>query len=205
MSKVELDPREIKIPDNVLRAKLGFGKAKKIPEHFKEYVMKAYEELIKVAKPVVLWKDFETNETKGSLFFNGIELRGDLAKKHLAGSKIITVFLATLGKRVDEKIEECFKEGNDLLGFFIDGIASEMVEYALRKVDSDLRTKRPHLEGSFRISPGYGDLPLSLNKEIVRIFKDEVDVNVIEDSYVLVPRKTITGLVGWREKNEEQT
>lgn len=78
------------------------------------------------------------------------------------------------------------------------------MEYALRKVDSDLRTKRSHLEGSFRISPGYGDLPLSLNKEIVKLFKDEVDVDVLEDSYVLVPRKTITALVGWREKNEEQ-
>lgn len=201
MPKVELNPEEIKIPDNVLKAKLGFGKAREIPEHFREYVMKAYEELLKVAEPVVLWKDFET---KGSLSFNDIEITGDLAKKHLSGSKIITVFLATLGKEVDKKIEECFKKGNDLLGFFIDGIASEMVEYALRKVDTDLRTKRSHLEGSFRISPGYGDLPLSLNKEIVKLFKDEVDVDVLEDSYVLVPRKTITALVGWREKNEEQ-
>ncbi|ACM22593.1 hypothetical protein [Thermotoga neapolitana] len=47
-------------------------------------------------------------------------------------------------------------------------------------------------------------MPLSLNKEIVKLFKDEVDVDVLEDSYVLVPRKTITALVGWREKNEEQ-
>jgi hypothetical protein len=28
---------------------------------------------------------------------------------------------------------------------------------------------------------------------------------VFEDSYVLVPRKTITAFVGWREKNEKQT
>ena len=202
MPKVELDPRKIKIPGNVLKAKLGFGKVREIPENFKEFVMNAYEELLKIAKPVVAWKDFETG---GSLFLNDVELTGDLVEEHLKGSRIITVFLATLGKDVDEKIEKCFKKGNDLLGFFIDGIASEMVEYALRKVDSDLRTERSHLEGSFRISPGYGDLPLSLNKEIVKLFKNEVDVDVLEDSYVLVPRKTITALIGWREKHEKQT
>ena len=202
MPKVEIDPSEIKIPDNVLKAKLGFGGAEEIPEEFRKTVNRAYEELLDAAKPVVLWRDFEVD---GSLSFDDMELTGELATKHLSGSKIITVFLATLGKKVDEKIEEYFRKGEDLLAFFIDGIASEMVEYALRKVDAELRMKRSNLEGSFRISPGYGDLPLSLNKKIVEIFKDEVDVNVIEDSYVLVPRKTITAFVGWREKNEKQT
>lgn len=202
MPKVEIDPSEIKIPDNVLKSKLGFGRAEEIPEEFRKTANRAYEELLDVAKPMVLWRDFEVD---GSLSFSNMELTGELAKKHLSGSKIVTVFLATLGKRVDEKIEEYFRKGEDLLAFFIDGIASEMVEYALRKVDADLRMKRSKLEGSFRISPGYGDLPLSLNKKIVEIFKEEVDVDLIEDSYVLVPRKTITAFVGWREKYEEQT
>jgi len=203
LPKVEIDPSEIKIPDNVLKAKLGFGRAEDIPKEFRRTVERAYEELLNVARPVVLWRDFDVDNP---LSFDSMKLTGELAEKHLSGSKIITVFLATLGKRVDEKIEEYFRNGEDLLAFFIDGIASEMVEYALRKVDAELRMERFNLEGSFRISPGYGDLPLSLNKKIVEIFKDEVDVNVIEDSYVLVPRKTITAFVGWREKkNEKQT
>ncbi|WP_334100229.1 methionine synthase [Thermotoga petrophila] len=202
MPKVEIDPKDIKIPNNVLKSKLGFGRAEDIPKEFRRTVERAYEELLNVARPVVLWRDFDVDNP---LSFDSMKLTGELAEKHLSGSKIITVFLATLGKRVDEKIEEYFRKGEDLLAFFIDGIASEMVEYALRKVDAELRMKRSNLEGSFRISPGYGDLPLSLNKKIVEIFKEEVDVDVFEDSYVLVPRKTITAFVGWREKNEKQT
>jgi hypothetical protein len=202
LPKVEIDPKDIKIPNNVLKSKLGFGRAEDIPKEFRRTVERAYEELLNVARPVVLWRDFDVDNP---LSFDSMKLTGELAEKHLSGSKIITVFLATLGKRVDEKIEEYFRKGEDLLAFFIDGIASEMVEYALRKVDAELRMKRSNLEGSFRISPGYGDLPLSLNKKIVEIFKEEVDVDVFEDSYVLVPRKTITAFVGWREKNEKQT
>jgi hypothetical protein len=202
LPKVEIDPKDIKIPNNVLKSKLGFGRAEDIPKEFRRTVERAYEELLNVARPVVLWRDFDVDNP---LSFDSMKLTGELAEKHLSGSKIITVFLATLGKKVDKKIEEYFRKGEDLLAFFIDGIASEMVEYALRKVDAELRMKRSNLEGSFRISPGYGDLPLSLNKKIVEIFKEEVDVDVFEDSYVLVPRKTITAFVGWREKNEKQT
>ncbi|PLV59023.1 methionine synthase [Thermotoga sp. KOL6] len=201
MQKIEIDPRSVKIPDNVLKAILGFGKIKEIPDEFRTHVQKAYEELLKVARPVVVWEDFKV---KDSLSFNDIELTGELVEKHLKGSKIITVLLATLGKEVDNKIEEFFREGNDLLGFFIDSIASEMVEYALRMVDSNLRIERSDMEGSFRISPGYGDLPISLNKKIAELFKGVVDVEIIEDSYILIPRKTITAFIGWREKNEKE-
>lgn len=96
MPKVEIDPKDIKIPNNVLKSKLGFGRAEEIPEEFRKMVKRAYEELHDVAKPVVLWRDFEVD---GSLSFDNMELTGELATKHLSGSKIITVFLATLGKR----------------------------------------------------------------------------------------------------------
>jgi len=204
LSKVELDPREIEIPKNVLKARLGFGRVREIPPAFEKYVREAYEELLEVATPVVFWEDFEAKSEDGKISFDGLELSGKLVEAHLLGSKLVTVFLATLGEGVDEKIEEHFARGEDLMGFFLDGIASEMVEYALRRVDATLRTQRPHLLGGFRVSPGYVDLPLELNERIVKMFEGQVDVRVVQGSYVLVPRKTITAFLGWRERDAKE-
>jgi hypothetical protein len=124
---------------------------------------------------------------------------GDLAMKHLGTCTEATLVLLSLGGRFDEMI---YSDPDDTLGsFFMDGIGSELAEYSVRDVDRILRERRPDMVGSSRISPGYGDLPLSLNTDIVQALGGgDIGVFIVEGSFEMSPRKTISAFIGWRER-----
>ncbi|OQX57824.1 MAG: hypothetical protein B5M49_02950, partial [Thermotoga sp. 4484_232] len=86
-----------------------------------------------------------------------IELKSDLVRKHLKNCEIVTLMVVTLGENVDRKIEEAHEDGDELLSYFLDGIASEFVEYIAREIEKVLRKDKEPLVGGARISPGYGD------------------------------------------------
>ena len=198
MSKVfRASPEEIEIPERVLAARLGFKGVGKIPDEFKESFEKAYSMAMEVAEPIALYDHFKAEDSSEGIIVNGHLVPGKLAKQHLGGSKEVTLILSTIGKKYDETIERLHNEGQELLSFFLDGIGSELVEYFTRMLDSALREEKGF--GSARISPGYGDLPLSLNAWIIDTLSGE-DHGITYDpeTFIMKPRKTISALIGWK-------
>jgi len=193
----KVEPEEIKIPERVLAARLGFKGLGKIPDDFKESFDRAYSIALSVAKPSAVYETFPSKDTENGVKIGEMIIEGKLAASQLKGSKGVTVILATLGSKFDEKIEELHKSGEELLSFFLDGIGSEMAEYFARMLDSALREKFG--QGSARISPGYVDLPLSLNGWIIdAIGGQRIGVTYDPQTYIMKPRKTISAFIGWK-------
>jgi hypothetical protein len=199
---IKIDPREVDLPEVMVLARLGFKGTKRIPEEFKEIYQKALDMVIRVSKPLAVVKTLPCYWNHDLRVLDK-KLRGRLVKRYLKDCERVTMMLVTLGEDVDLLIERAHREGNELLSFFIDSVASEFVECAARKVDSMLREKK-YVSGA-RISPGYGDLSLRLN----RWFVEELDgerfgIKVIEGSYMFLPRKTISAFIGWRKRVEQK-
>ncbi len=190
------DPADIEIPRRVLAARLGFRGVGDIPEEFKPFFERAYGIALKVATPLALYGNFKPRDLEDGVVVEGKEIRGRLASQHLKGRKTVTLILATLGSRFDEEISRLHSEGEELLSFFLDGIGSEMVEYFARMLDSKLREEMG--EGSARISPGYVDLPLSLNAWIIeKLSAKDWGITYDPETFIMHPRKTISALIGW--------
>jgi hypothetical protein len=198
-------PETIEIPEIIVAARLGFIGEKTIPNDFRIQYDTALERVRSASSPTAIFQDMKVIHEKGSISIDNYAIEGDLAKKHLSGIEEVTLLLATLGEGVDGLIEKEEAEGNTLSSFFMDGIASELVEFFVRDVDSMLRNRSKERSGRTRISPGYGDLSLDMNRWIVdRLDGGAHGISVIEGSGQLHPRKTISALIGWRKLNEEQ-
>jgi hypothetical protein len=201
---IRSDPELIEIPEVVIAGRLGFKGRSMIPENFREQYEDALRRIRKTATPIALVENVAVEFNYGSIRIEDLEIGGDLASKHLLGISRASVILATIGDRIDELIIGEEKSGNTFGSFMIDGIASEFVEFFVRHIDRILRNRPGNKYGRTRISPGYGDLPIELNQWIVnRLNGHKYGISVMEGSSQMIPRKTITAFIGWRDPPDE--
>ncbi len=197
MKTYVFSPEEISIPPRVLAARMGFRGAGEIPERFEKHFNIACKLAHKVAKPRAVVEEYEASLLEEGVKIDGINVSGKLAMSQLGKAKMVSAMLVTLGRQIDEEVSLLHKNGMELESFFLDAIGSEMVEFTARKVDGILR--RRVLKGSARISPGYVDLPLELNRWFAQRMGKIIDVICDDESFTFLPRKTISAFVGWFE------
>lgn len=114
----------------------------------------------------------------------------------LSGCPACTVFLATLGPRLDEEIDSLASTPS--MQVVLDAAASEAAEACARWIQRResalaLSTGARALQ---RFSPGYGDFSLGYQHWFAGRFPS-LGVRV-EASGMMVPRKTVSGVIGWR-------
>ena len=148
-----------------------------------------YLEAIELADPKVLLRTY------------GMDDMGTLnLPKSFSGCREITLFVSTLGKRIDDKITEYSNYGKTLLATLLDAWGSESVEAINESVDDRIRKKMkresPSKNGTRRFSPGYGSVSVLENIKILnKLDCDFVDAK--ENSGVLIPVKSTTCMIGW--------
>lgn len=127
-----------------------------------------------------------------------MELRGDDIKDHLKNSKYVATMAVTLGVEVEKKIRYYGKI--DLTrGVILDSCATALVEEVCDYVEDKI--KNLALAGGLnitsRFSPGYGDLPINTQSQILNSLNASrlIGLNV-SDSSILLPRKSVTAFIG---------
>ncbi len=196
MEIIQIVPNEVALPERAIAARMGFKGLGSIPSEFRKQYEKAMSISMNLAKPVVAIENFVPYLSNGTLAMDTIEIKGTLARSQLGKSVEITAMLVTLGSAIDDKITELHEAGEELESFMLDAIGSELVEYAARHVDENLRSKTS-LKGSARIAPGYVDLPINLNAWFASKFGEAIYVRSDPQSFTFLPRKTISAFIGW--------
>ena len=121
----------------------------------------------------------------------------------LEGCERALVFAATVGVGLDRLIAR-YSALSPARALCLQAIGAERVEALC---DAFCREKKEELarEGAFlrpRFSPGYGDLPLSMQKEIFATLEPARHVGVsLNDSMLMSPSKSVTALVGIAREN----
>lgn len=121
-------------------------------------------------------------------------LRGAFAPA-LNGAGNVTVLVATLGREVDECLENLQSRGRMLEAHLFNSAASESVELLAAAARLEAGRLFPGMEPGARLAPGYGDVPLAVQARIVALFPG-MGVKCSE-SFYLQPAKTITGVWEW--------
>ncbi|MCL1903252.1 MAG: hypothetical protein FWF94_02400 [Oscillospiraceae bacterium] len=124
-----------------------------------------------------------------------IPLIGEDIKRHLRNSESVLICAATLGEVFDRLLRQL--QVDDMAGaVFLDSLAGEYLEKFIDNSDRELTDER---KLSMRYSPGYGDFPLSVNRDIIEVLNASTRIGLcVTDDYILTPQKSITGLIGVR-------
>ncbi len=111
---------------------------------------------------------------------------------HLADAKSVFAFAATLGHGIDLLLRKT--QAVDMArAAVIDACAAAYIE---NYCDSIMPDGVPSVR---RFSPGYGDYPLSVQPGLLKaIGADKIGVTTLE-SFMLLPTKSVTAIVGIRE------
>lgn len=147
--------------------------------------------------------DIVTMENEITLKGTVLSLRGRDIQEHLKGSKKCALMAVTLGIEADRKIAY-YSKFNLSRAVIMDACASSIVESICDDVQNIIKgqAEKSGLNITERYSPGYGDFSLEHQKGILRVLDTEKSMGLtLTDSFLLLPRKSVTAIIGLKEDN----
>ena len=147
--------------------------------------------------PSYVYACFSATETEDgvSLDGTGVLLKGKLAKKHFSGCGKVIVVLATLGLKSEILLKRTFAL-SAAKAVVLDAVYTEKIESYLDKIEEKLASEYGKITG--RISCGYGDLPISVQKDLFKLLEGGKIGVGMNECFMLTPNKSVIALIGVR-------
>ena len=155
-----------------------------------------------------LYQKFPIESCQNGIKVKGttLTLKGKSIKKHLRNSKEIYLMAATLGAQVDKKISY-YEKISITKSMIFDACATTAIEAGCDQVEEEIKEKvlaAGNEDITFRYSPGYGDLGIDIQKEILRILNAPKKIGLTASKYnMLLPTKSVTAIIGVIAEKEE--
>ena len=175
---------------------LGFGR-NAADERTYELIEASFDDLNRETSPRFVYRIFDLDHSVDGLLRVGtMEIQSKSLLRNLKGCGQVVLFGATLGAGVDRLIRRVSL--TDMArAVVLDSFASVAVEQVCQKVDEILAEKYSGKYMTFRFSPGYGDYPIEMQKEYLRILDAPRKIGLTTgDSCLLVPSKSVTAVLG---------
>ncbi len=142
--------------------------------------------LFAAAKPKAIYRVMERAD---------IRVSGFSLEKHLEGCHKVIVMALTLGIGVDNAIRK-MQITDMALAVIMDSGASVLTDSLCDKFEEYIRE---NVDGyiTSRFSPGYGDSPLTMQKDIIAYVDGQRKIGLnVTGSSLMIPRKSVTALMG---------
>ena len=193
---------EIRIPVEEALRYMGAATADEGTRRLAEETAKMLEERL---QPRYLWRACRIDRSGGGIALPeaGLALPGTLAEKMLAECDTAALLVCTLGAGFDRLMKEW--EARDMArAAVMDVCGSAWTEAVCDAAEAEIRGRFPGLYCTDRFSPGYGDLPLELQKDISRILNMPQEIGVsLTGTLLMTPSKSVTALIGVSDKPGE--
>lgn len=146
----------------------------------------------------VCWGRFPVKKEGTSLDFGFVKVDSAGLAKNLEGCGEIILFAATIGLEIDRAIRK-YTSLSPAKALFFQAIGAERIE-SLCDAFCEERREELQAEGKFlkpRFSPGYGDLPLEMQRDIFRVLDCSRKIGLtLNESLLMSPSKSVTAIVG---------
>ena len=188
------------IPQEEVLRYLGCGKRADAGTRF--LALQCSRQLLLAIRPKAIWLQLEISAEEACVRFPqyGLTLPGRDLARHLAGCKSAVLMAATLGAGADALIRRWQVE-ELARGVVLDCCATAAVEEVCDRAEEKIIAGLPGYYFTSRFSPGYGDLPVSLQGDLLSILDAprRIGLCATRDS-ILTPRKSVTALLGVSER-----
>lgn len=178
------------------------GAGENAPDSLREQTAEIARSLIEAVRPRYTYRVFglEFIERKIHLRGTNIVLSGNTANKMLAQCKSAALLACTIGAGFDSMLRA--EQVRDMAGAVIlDACGSALVESGCDAAEIELSNRFSEKFLTDRFSPGYGDLPLSLQPDICSALDSVRRLGLtVTDSLLLNPVKSVTAVIGISQK-----
>ncbi len=114
--------------------------------------------------------------------------------KNLAGCKKAVIFGATVGIEIDRLIAK-YSRISPSKSVILQAIGAERIEALCNLFNEEIKDK--YIYTKPRFSPGYGDCPLDMQREIFRLLDCPRKIGLsLNDSLLMSPTKSVTAIIG---------
>lgn len=194
MAVMELDHIPV---DEVLRY---LGTAGKDPGALLPLAEDCARELLAIARPRWEWRAFGCRiGPEGVQLEGGLLLPGQDLARHLTGCQEAVLMAATLSAGVDGLLRQ--SQLRDLgRSLVLEACATAAIEEVCDRGEAMIRGQYPGRVLTSRYSPGYGDLPVTVQGAFLALLDAPRRLGLCATgSSILTPRKSVTAVVGVRE------
>lgn len=175
-----------------------------IPHDIGEQIDSCIKTTLEVIKPRWTYKvfDIEWQDRTPILSKTGVKLQGNDISKMLKDCSKCILFAVTLGSHI-ERIMRTEQIKNMSNAIILDCCASSAIEATCDAVEQELKKILNAKWFTDRFSPGYGDMPISFQHEMVRLLDVQRQIGLtLTNSCILTPRKSVTAIIGIAQKKQ---
>ncbi len=173
---------------------LGVQEKKASPELLED-LKRCAEAVLTTAKPRTLWRVFDLLPV-GSLAGTSFCPQGQAIRMHLQDCSRVILMAATLGMELEQLLRQS-QLRNMADAVLLDACASAAIENVCDRLCRNLESEFAPARLTGRFSPGYGDFPLSQQRELFSVLQPERRIGLmLSDSGLMIPQKSVTALIG---------
>ncbi len=169
-----------------------------VSDELRARVERAAESLAETLSPKRVYRAFPIERTAEgfALAGGGFVLGGVLAEKMLSGCDTAVLLCCTLGIEFEQRLRTL--ERRDMgEAAILDACGSAWVEAGCDAAEAEIAERFAPRYLTDRFSPGYGDLPLSLQREVLAALNAEKRLGVhLSESFLMTPSKSVTAVMG---------
>lgn len=160
------------------------------------------EEVLAEAEPIltgkVCWQEYPIARQEGLLDLGFAKVRSASLERNLIGCDRLILFGATVGLPLDRLIAR-YGMVSPAKGLMLQAIGAERIEALCNVFCNKIRQEAAcaGLRTAPRFSPGYGDLPLELQRDIFRVLDCSRRIGLtLNESLLMSPSKSVTAILG---------
>ncbi len=162
-------------------------------------LLEKYEPIVRAKlRPAYVYREAEVRFTDKEIYLTGLEipLTGNSVRRHLKGCKKAVMLAATVSAEADKLIRQTAV--TDMAGSLaVDCLCSAAIEQVCEKAEIEIFKVIEAPFRTWRFSPGYGDLPISIQKELLLTLNAQRRIGLtVTDSCLMVPTKSVTAIIG---------
>ncbi len=142
----------------------------------------------------ICYCEFDISRLDNEIDLGFTKFRSRLLKKHLKDCNKIILFACTIGIETDRLISKyCRLSISKAL--MLQAIGTERIEALCDTFENSLKGKYKKVQP--RVSAGYGDIPLEIQKDIFKVLDCPRKIGLsLNESLLMSPTKSVTAIIG---------
>ena len=181
---------------------LGYSRFVSPDQDVSGLMEKAAREMAEVMKAQAVFEMFDltmtsTDSATVELSFADVTLQSQDLGRNLAGCQRVALLAATLGPQVDALIRR-HSSLDPVYASILQATGAMFIEELVDITNSEIKkiAEAQGLKTRPRYSPGYGDVPLQVQKDFFRLLPCTRIGLTLMDTLIMAPEKSVTAFVG---------
>ncbi len=167
-----------------------------------QLICDAEKKLLESVQPKYVYREAELFFSPEGIFVSGIDVpfTGNSINNHLKNCNRAVLLAATLTSEADKLIRRAVISST-AEALAMDCVCSAAVERVCNMAEGEIFSGKHADYRTWRFSPGYGDLPITLQKPLLTYLNAQRRIGLtVSDSFMLVPTKSVTAIIGISDK-----